>query len=133
MGRTVRPPAPVIAALEETFGRSIAHVRVIEHSWFARLHLRAIATTRRDRIYLRGDAASFFANESLMLHEYFHVLEQWQPGRLTISRYLREWLKRGYWRNRYEVEARRFARDYCDKYRSCAQRYAADTSRAANE
>lgn len=134
MGRLVDPPPLVATALEETFGRSVRHVRVIEHSWFAWLHLRAVATTRRDRIYLRHDAASFFADEPLMLHEYFHVLEQWQPGRLTILRYVREWLRRGYWRNRYEVEARRFARDYCEKYRRCARRLDAQTQAgAANE
>jgi hypothetical protein len=88
----------------------IDQVRVIEHSLFARLHGGAIATTRRRRIFLRGSAAEFFGNPSLMLHEYCHVLLQWETGSLTTLRYLRECLRRGYWNNRFEVEAREFAR-----------------------
>jgi hypothetical protein len=38
------------------------------------------------------------------------VLRQWNTGRLSLGRYLREWLRRGYWRNRYEHQARRYAR-----------------------
>ena len=107
--REVRLPAPVRVALEEIFGESVAHVRVIEHSLYARLHLRAIATTRRGRIYLSGEAAAFFADPSLLLHEYWHVIGQWQRGTLTVPRYLLECLRRGYWNNRFEVEARAFA------------------------
>jgi len=44
-----------------------------------------------------------------MLHEYCHVLRQWQTGSLTVPRYLIECLRRGYWNNRFEVEARQFA------------------------
>ncbi len=102
-------PAAIQAALEEVFGESVAHVRVIEHSLHARLHGRALATTRRGRIYLRGEAAAFFANPWLLLHEYWHVIGQWQRGTLTVPRYLSECLKRGYWNNRFEVEAREFA------------------------
>ena len=105
----MRLPAALEAALEAIFGESVAHVRVIEHSRFARLHLRAIATTRRGRIYLRGGADAFFADPSLVLHEYWHVIGQWQRGTLTVPRYLAECLRRGYWNNRFEVEARTFA------------------------
>ncbi len=115
-GNAVTPPPIVLLALERIFGSVVtatAHidrVRVIEHSLFARLHGRAIATTRRRRIYLRGGAAEFFDNPSLMLHEYCHVLLQWETGSLTTFRYVRECLRRGYWNNRFEVEAREFAR-----------------------
>lgn len=74
-----------------------------------RLHGRAIATTRPGRIYLKGSAAHFFANPELVLHEYCHVLHQWETGRLTRARYLAECLARGYRGNRFEVEARAFA------------------------
>ena len=103
-----RPP-PLAAALAALLGESVAQVRVIERSWYVRLHGRAIATTRRGRIYLRGTADEFFADPWLMLHEYWHVLGQWAPGRLTVPRYLLECLRRGYWENRFEVEARAFA------------------------
>jgi hypothetical protein len=102
-------PEPVRQALERLLAARIAHVKVIEHSWFVRLHGRALATTRPQRIYLRGSAAEFFADPWLMLHEYCHVIRQWQCGSLTVPRYLGECLRRGYWNNRFEVEAREFA------------------------
>ena len=109
IGRSIPVPETVGASLELLFGESVDHVRVIEHSLFVRLHGRAIATTRRRRIYLRGSAADFFQNPSLMLHEYCHVLKQWEPRTLTLWRYLVESLRRGYWNNRFEIEAREFA------------------------
>ena len=104
-----RPPEPLRAALHEIFGEPIDHVHVIEHSLYARLHFGALATTRRNRILLRDSAAAFWRDPDLVLHEYFHVMRQWQPRRLTIWRYLVESLRRGYWLNRYEIEARQFA------------------------
>lgn len=102
-------PPRVRAALASILGSGVDHVRVIEHAWRVRLHGRAVATTRRSHIYLRGSAADFFADPSLMLHEYCHVVRQWQPGTLTVPRYLIECLRRGYWNNRFEIEARAFA------------------------
>jgi hypothetical protein len=99
----------VRVALEGILGAPVGHVRIIEHSVWARLHGRAVATTRRNRIYLRGSAGDFFGNSALMLHEYCHVILQWQPGRLTVRGYLMECLRRGYWNNRFEIEAREFA------------------------
>lgn len=112
IGRNVILPGSLRTALEAVLGESVSHVRIIEHSLYARLHPRAIATTRRRRIYLRGSAQAFFDDPWLMLHEYCHVLKQWEPGDLTIARYGLEWLRRGYWNNRFEVEARSFADRY---------------------
>jgi hypothetical protein len=113
MARMSRAPVPmphaVRAALEQILGESVARIRIIEHSRLARLHGRALATTRRGRIYLRGSAREFFADPWLMLHEYCHVLHQWEPGHLSVPRYLIECLRRGYWNNKFEVEARAFA------------------------
>ena len=69
----------------------------------------ARATTRRGRILLRGSARDFWNDPELILHEYFHVIRQWQPRRLTIWRYLTECARNGYWNNCYEIEARAFA------------------------
>jgi hypothetical protein len=107
-GRKAAVPEAVSDALEQLLGERIGHVKIIEYSWFARLH-GAFATTRLQRIYLSGSAADFFSNPWLMLHEYCHVLRQWQTGSLTVPRYLIECLRRGYWNNRFEVEAREFA------------------------
>ena len=109
-GRAAAVPDAVNRALEHVLGTRVAHIKVIEHSRYARLHgRRAVATTRPRRIYLRGGAAEFFGNPWLVLHEYCHVVRQWQNGRLTLPRYLLECLRRGYWNNRFEVEAREFA------------------------
>jgi Domain of unknown function (DUF4157) len=117
-----QPPAHVIAALREVFGESVDHVRVIERSMYARLHRGARATTRRNRILLRDSAENFWRDPDLILHEYFHVVRQWQPRRLTIWRYILEWLRRGYWHNRYEVEARRFAAAHCERLQKLLER-----------
>jgi hypothetical protein len=124
-------PAAVAAALEAIFGESVAHVRVIEHSRYVRLHGRALATTRRGRIYLRGEAAAFFADPWLLLHEYWHVIGQWQRGTLTVPRYLAECLRRGYWNNRFEVEARAFADTHAAALRATLARGAAGAAAAA--
>jgi hypothetical protein len=119
-GKHVAPPATVRRALERVFGGdapALEHVRVIEHSLFARLHGRAIATTRRRRIFLRGSAAQFFSDPCLMLHEYCHVLRQWEPGSLTTLKYVREWLRHGYWNNCFEIEARDFAHQHERRFR----------------
>ena len=118
IGRKVALPGSLLSALEDVLGESVSRVRIVEHSIYARLHPRAIATTRRRRIYLRGSAQAFFDDLWLVLHEYCHVLRQWETGDLTIARYCREWLRHGYWGNRYEVEARAFADRYLHALRS---------------
>jgi hypothetical protein len=108
MGRSVPIPESVRIALAVFFGDGVTRVEVIEHSFFARLHWNAIATTRRRRIYLRGSAHDFFNDPALMIHEYFHVINQWEPRLLTSCRYVLESLRHGYWSNRFEVEARQY-------------------------
>ncbi len=109
IGRTVPLPESLNVALRRIFGGPVDHVRIVERSLFAKLHMRAIATTRRGRIYLSSTAAEFFGNPWLMLHEYWHVIGQWEPRTLTVGRYIAECLRKGYWNNRFEVEARAFA------------------------
>ena len=122
MGRRVAVPEHIHLALEKFFGDGVGRVVVVEHSLFARLHFRIQATTRRRRIYLVGPAQSFFADPALMLHEYCHVLKQWEPGHLTVLRYVAEWWRRGYWDNRFEIEAREFAADNLYRFRALLSR-----------
>jgi hypothetical protein len=116
--RRVHPPPHVERALQQVFGESVGHVRVKEFSLYARAHRGARATTRRNRILLRHSAESFWSDPELVLHEYFHVLKQWQPRRLTIFKYVVESALHGYWKNRFEIEAREFARSQLSRYRS---------------
>lgn len=118
IGRKVTLPSSLRTALEAVVGESVSHVRIIEHSLYVRLHPRAIATTRRRRIYLRDSAQEFFDDPWLMLHEFCHVLKQWEPGDLTIARYCIESLRHGYWNNRFEVQARAFADKYLHALRT---------------
>ena len=106
-----RLPRALQSALIELLGDEAAEVELLERSWRVRWHPRALATTRRNRIYLRGSIEEFSRDAELVLHEYFHVLGQWRPRQLTRWRYVWEWLRRGYRENRFEVEAR----DYVDK------------------
>ncbi|HEY6516869.1 MAG TPA: DUF4157 domain-containing protein [Steroidobacteraceae bacterium] len=118
IGRKVALPSSLRTALEAVVGERVSHVSIIEHSLYVRVHPRAIATTRRRRIYLRGSAQEFFDDPWLMLHEFCHVLKQWEPGDLTAARYCLESLRRGYWNNRFEVEARAFADKYLHALRA---------------
>ncbi len=111
-----RLPPHVEDALCGIFGSGVRRVRLVPHSWYARLHGGADATTRRNVIYLRGSIAAFAADPALMLHEYFHVIHQWHSRRLTVPRYLMEWLKRGYWNNRFEREARDFTQAHLQRW-----------------
>src|SRR5262245_24420134 len=117
MGRRVPVPEFMRIALAIFFGEDVARVEVMENSLFARLHWGAVATTRRRRIYLRGSAEDFFREPALVMHEYFHVMKQWEPRLLTRGRYVLEWLRRGYWRNRFEVEARQFTAENLYRFR----------------
>jgi Domain of unknown function (DUF4157) len=109
LGWRVEPPPSILVPLETVFGEPVGHVRIFERSPYARWHMGARATTRCNTILLTGSAQAFWQDPELVLHEYFHVLRQWQPGRLTITKYCVESLQRGYWLNRYEIEARTFA------------------------
>lgn len=110
-------------ALERVFGEPVDHVKVVENSWYARLHLGATATTRPGRIFLAISAEAFWGDPELVLHEYFHVLRQWQPRRLTRWRYCVECARHGYWLNVYELEARAFAAEHRDELCRLLRRY----------
>ncbi len=72
-----------------------------------------------------GSAEAFFGNPEIVLHEFFHVLRQWETRELSVMRYVIEWLRRGYWDNRYEIEAREFAADQLHRFRAMLSRHEA--------
>ena len=118
VGNRCFPPKDVQLALESLFGYPVSQIKVIQYSIFVRFHWRAIATTRTNRIYVRGSGKEFFSDGPLVLHEYFHVIRQWATGDLTVPRYLLECFRRGYWDNRYEVEAREYTSTEIFRYRA---------------
>ena len=126
LGNRCHPPKDVEAALGSLFGQPVGHIQVVQYSLYVRFHRRAIATTRPDRIYLRGSGKEFFADGPLLLHEYFHVIRQWGTGELTIARYLLECFRRGYWDNRYEIEAREFTSSEIFRYRALLAQHRTD-------
>ena len=71
-----------------------------------------IATTRRGKIRLRDSIEDFVSNPRLILHEYYHVLKQWNTGALNRRRYLKELSENGYYNSKYEKEARDFAEEH---------------------
>ena len=96
---------------------AVRGVRLRESVWWLRPLPWVAAITGPSRIWLRGRADDFFADPEFVLHEYCHVLRQWDTGRLSVLRYLHEWLRVGYWHNVYEVEARAFAARECGRCR----------------
>lgn len=110
MASGVRPPDDWVMALATLFGQEAAR-RVVVHErvWWLQPLPWVAAITGPSRIWLRGGAEDFFADPEFVLHEYCHVIDQWDARRLSVLRYLREWWRVGYWRNAYEVEARDFA------------------------
>jgi len=126
IGRRFVLPGAVAAALEQVFEEPVDRIIVIERSRYAKLHRGMRATTRRDRILLAMSGAEFAANPEMLLHEYYHVLCQWQSGHLTRWRYVLESARYGYWNNRYEQEAREFSAaalgEYCRYLEEAASR-----------
>jgi hypothetical protein len=119
IGRRYFLPREVNAALEQVFTEPLDRIVVLENSLYARAHLGMRATTRPNRILLAGSGAQFVADPELLLHEYFHVVRQWRTGYLTRWRYLAESVRRGYWSNRYEREAREFSAAALELYLRC--------------
>ena len=108
--------------LQKLFTEDIDNIKVHDNSFVAWYHGKnTIATTRKNNIYLNIDCATFWNDRKLVLHEYYHVIEQWNTGRLTRYRYIKEWMKKGYWNSKYEVEARNFAQQKLDDFNECME------------
>ncbi len=106
--------------LEKFLYFNIDNIKVTGNSTFASLHgSETIATTRKNAIYLNISCDEFWKDEELVLHEYYHVMFQWNNGDMTLSDYVGESLKNGYWKNKYEVEARGFASAVLNDFKEC--------------
>ncbi len=93
-------------------------VRLKENSWFAKL---AAAKMKADKLAIvfgttihlyNTTAAEFLQDKEWVCHELKHVRQYKQHGRAGfIAKYLWEWVKKGYTRNRFEAEARQSEKD----------------------
>jgi len=128
-----RLPPHVEEALLEILGSAVLQVRLVPHSWYARLHFRMAATTRPNVIFLRGSVARFAADPALLLHEYFHVIRQWRPRRMTRGAYVLECLRHGYRNNRFECEARDFTAAHLPRMMALLRRRADSQEQLARD
>jgi predicted SprT family Zn-dependent metalloprotease len=84
-----------------------------ENSWLAKiaaqkLHTSAVAMVIGSTIHLHNTTTSEFLNDTRWVkHELCHLTQYKQHGTIGfIVKYLWESLKKGYYNNRFEVEAR---------------------------
>jgi hypothetical protein len=76
------------------------------------------ATTRRNKIIVYGPCDQFFGDNQTVLEEYFHVLEQWNTGRMNRKSYLWNDLH-GHDKNKFEIEADNFAKKTLSELEKC--------------
>lgn len=108
-GRPVQPLRAVCCLHE----MQLQDVRIRENSWLARvaamkLNVDSVALTLGKTIHLyRASRQDLLQNNRWLRHELAHVEQFRRYGFFTfIFMYLTEWLKKGYYANRFEVEAR---------------------------
>jgi RHS repeat-associated protein len=104
--------------LEQIFGESVDGVDVRNKTFISNEWI----TTRRNSIRLPPDfsADKFFSRPRLVLHEYYHVLRQWNTGELTRREYAAEFLRNGAEDgNRFEDAANTFADSNVEAFQEC--------------
>lgn len=81
--------------------------------------------TYHNNIFLPGSCRDFWLDHNLVLHEYYHSIDQWGSGRMTLYRYVREAnraRRRGgdiHDDNVFEREADDFADLFTPKFKNC--------------
>jgi len=88
-------------------------VHIKENSWIAALAAKKmrssnVAIVFGKTIYLHNiSRQAFLKNERWLCHELVHVRQYAQHGFLPfLFLYLKDWIKKGYFKNKFEVEAR---------------------------
>lgn len=106
--------------LEQIFGESVAGVNIRNKT----VVNNDFVTTRRNSIRLPPTLSfdEFFANRSLVLHEYYHVLRQWNTGQISRRAYAAEFMRNGSEDgNRFEDAANAFAKNHAQALKDCLQ------------
>jgi hypothetical protein len=68
-----------------------------------------------------GSCQAFVDDPETVLEEYYHVLEQWNKGRLSRLKYGLAYLFHGY-NNKYEKEAKTWVQKNIESYMACLAR-----------
>jgi hypothetical protein len=94
------------------------NVRIKENSWVAKIaakKMRAdkVAIVFGQTIHLYNTSrAAFLLDKDWVCHELKHVEQYRQNGFAGfLVKYLFEWMKKGYYNNKFEVEARAYEKD----------------------
>lgn len=109
-------PGDVLAALEHVFCEpGLDRIAVLYRPLYVRCHLAFIggrtgSVTRPERIYTNIPASVFFRLDAHVLHEYYHVVQQWGRERMTPLGYMLDCRRR-------ERDARDFAAANLERYR----------------
>lgn len=115
-GASYRVPVDVLGALERVFEQpGLDRIAVVYRPLYVRSHLACIgarcgSVTRPQRIYTNISESLFFTLDRHVLHEYYHVVQQWGRERMTRAGYLLSSRRR-------EREACDFAARHLERYR----------------
>jgi RHS repeat-associated protein len=105
--------------LEKIFKEDVSKVEVVHEP---KKNPKYSATTRRNKIILWDYTCSeFWAAHNAVLEEYYHVLRQWNTGRLSKLKYAWEYIRHGYDDNKYEKEAKAFADEHTKELDECCK------------
>jgi hypothetical protein len=113
----------VRGALEGVLGEgSTEGVEVVHRPWYVRAHLIILGSlrgqgsvTRPGRIYTNIPEEDFFRADRHVLHEFYHVVEQWRRQGMTRTDYLLNAGER-------EAAAEAFAGENLGRYRELLRR-----------
>ena len=114
------PGAKMKKCLEKIFGEPIDDITITIAKDFVHWHLgddengkpRRGATTRPGKIFINMACNEFWSDPTLVLHEYYHVVQQWGHEGMTIPGYLLNWKRR-------ERDAGDFAKRNVGKLKEC--------------
>jgi RHS repeat-associated protein len=110
------PSSDMKDCLEKVFNQPIDGVKVQEkpkgpnYPWGA--------TTRRNKITIFIPCDQFFSSNETVLEEYYHVLQQWNTGRMNRRNYILNDLH-GHDKNKFEREAIDFAKKHAGDLDQC--------------
>jgi len=128
-GTRYAPPFDVLHALERVLDEpDVARIAVVYRPWYVASHLAFIgarfgSVTRPGRIYTNLPESLFFKMDAHVLHEYFHVVQQWGRERMTAFSYLLRCRQR-------EREAAEFAAAHLARYQALRKAAAAASGAA---